>query len=196
MAAINTNATAQSPAGARDQSNNRTISGRSDSLSTDSAGIASVRRAARQEQQRRQDFEAALIADFWARVSAVPLYCHACKTPDFIQPLLPAAAITFACINGYATVESPEHICCSCHKYVAVHPSSVGCVPATPSPPEVWYDNQVLAVTVAAQLSGPTAVQAQCVALKQLYCSIAQTQAELPSETTLVKHQDNGSVLR
>ena len=121
------------------------------------------------EQQRRQDFEAALIADFRARVSAVPLHCHACKTPDFIQPVLPAAAITFACINGFATVESPEHICCNCHKYVAVHPISVGCFPATPSRPEVWYDNQVLALTVTAQLSGPTAVQAQCAALKQLY---------------------------
>ncbi len=40
------------------------------------------------EQQRRQDFEAVLIADFRARVSAVPLHCHATSMSLYILSVL------------------------------------------------------------------------------------------------------------
>lgn len=37
------------------------------------------------------------------------------------------------------------------------------------SRPEVWSDNHMLALTSAAQLSGPTAIQVQCASLQKLY---------------------------
>ncbi|DBA98317.1 TPA: hypothetical protein ACH3X1_001237 [Trebouxia sp. C0004] len=43
------------------------------------------------------------------------------------------------------------------------------CFPATPCQATVWYDQQLLVATAAAQHSGPVAIQADCAALKQLH---------------------------
>ena len=45
----------------------------------------------------------------------------------------------------------------------------MGCFPAIPAIVKVWCDHQVL--TIAVQLFGPAALQAQCAALLQLACS-------------------------
>ena len=120
------------------------------------------------EQQRRQSFTQNMQADFSTRLAELQPFCSDCGSAEYFQPVLPAAPIVFAGITGYVTVNSPEFQCrCGCH--IAVHPISVGCFPATPSRPEVWYDNQLLALTAAAQHAGPTAIQAHCSALKQLY---------------------------
>ena len=116
--------------------------------------------------QRRANFTASVIADFDSRLSAVQLYCHTCKSAQHLSPALPAVPITFACINGYATVGCPQFPCSQCGKYTEIHSNQF---PATPSRPEVWYDIELLALTSAAQLSGPTAIQAYCALLKKLY---------------------------
>ena len=121
------------------------------------------------EQQRRQSFQQYLRADFASRISGHTLICQNCSTAEHLHPVLPAAPITFAGISGYVTVDNPEYMCCACGRHTAVHPISVGCFPATPSRPEVWYDDQLLALTAAAQHAGPLAVQAHSAALQQLY---------------------------
>ena len=103
------------------------------------------------ETQRRSTSTAGLIADFASRLSAAQAHCHNCNSAEHLRPVLPAAPITFACINGYATVDCPEFLC-QCGQHVGVHLISAGCFPATPSRPVVWYDNQLLALTSAAQL--------------------------------------------
>ena len=121
-----------------------------------------------QEQQRRQSFVHHLQEEFASRLALLSPYCQQCNSAEYFQPVLPAAPIIFAGINGHVTVNSPELQCrCGCH--VSVHPIAVGCFPATPSRPEVWYDNQLLALTAAAQHAGPLAIQAHCSALKELY---------------------------
>ena len=120
------------------------------------------------EQQRRQDFAADVQADFASRLGKLRPYCQKCDSAERFEAVSPAAPIVFAGITGYVTVGSPEYQCrCGCH--VVVHPISVGCFPATPSRPEVWYDNQLLALTAASQHAGPMAIQAYCSSLKQLY---------------------------
>ena len=118
------------------------------------------------EGERRQALQHQLQADFSDRLATLIPFCQQCQAP--FQLISPAAPITFAGINGYVTVDNPDFQC-SCGKRVAVHPISLDCFPATPSRPEVWYDNQLLALTAAAQHAGPLAIQAHSTALKQLY---------------------------
>ncbi|DBA78892.1 TPA: hypothetical protein ACH3X1_008774 [Trebouxia sp. C0004] len=67
------------------------------------------------------------------------------------------------------SVHKPEFECTSCSTRIAVHPISIDCFPATPRQATVWYDQQLLVATAAAQHSDPVAIQAHCAALKQLH---------------------------
>ncbi len=130
------------------------------------------RRTCRQatEAQRRQKVQDSLRRDFQDRVSSAQSECCKCHTAEFVQAVAPARELTFACIRGHVAISTPTFICTKCqHEYI-IHPFSVDCFHATPVRPEVWYDNELLEHTCAAQLCGPTAIQAHCSMLQQLHC--------------------------
>ena len=130
-----------------------------------------VRRTCRQalEPQRRQKLKESLHSDFEQRINAAVTQCCHCLSADCLQRLCPAPAITFVTIRGQVAVSTPTLLCTRCHSQYTVHPFSVDCFHATPSRPEIWYDNELLEATSAAQLCGPTAIQAHCATLQQLH---------------------------
>ena len=130
-----------------------------------------VRRICRQayEVQRRQKLQASLCSDFHNRCQAAVRQCCHCHTAEHIQPLCPAPVITFVSIHGHVPVDTPALQCNKCGHQYTVHPFSIDCFHATPSRPEIWYDNELLEATSAAQLCGPTAIQAHCAMLQQLH---------------------------
>ena len=120
------------------------------------------------EEQRRQVFVDHLQEIFASCLALSSPHCQHCNSAEYFQPVLPGAPILFANITGHVTVNTPVFQCrCGCN--VSVHPISIGCFPATQSRQEVWYDNQLLALTAAAQHAGSLAIQAHCSALKELY---------------------------
>ena len=81
-----------------------------------------------------------------------------------LQPVLPAAPITYTGIQAHVTVDKPQFFCMCCGTQLELQPVSLDCFPAKPLRAQVWYDTQMLVATTAAQHSGPTAIQAHCAA--------------------------------
>ena len=121
------------------------------------------------ECQRRQQLQLSMQAEFVERVSTADKECSSCSTAIHLQPVLPAAPITYTGIHAHVTVDKPQFLCMCCGTQLDLHPVSLDCFPATPRRAQVWYDTQMLVATTAAQHSGPTAIQAHCAALKQLH---------------------------
>ena len=121
------------------------------------------------ELQRRTELQHRMQDDFRDRVNAADKECWRCNTADHVQAVHPPTAITHASIHAHVSVHKPEFECTSCSTRIAVHPISIDCFPATPRQATVWYDQQLLVATAAAQHSGPVAIQAHCAALKQLH---------------------------
>ena len=121
------------------------------------------------EPQRRQKLADSLRNEFEARANVAMMQCSQCHSVDCLQRLSPAPAITFVTLQGHISVSAPTHFCTRTGHQYTVHPFSMDCFHATPSRPEIWYDNELLVTTSAAQLSGPTAIQAHCATLQQLH---------------------------
>ena len=119
------------------------------------------------EIQRRQKLQASLRSEFHNRTQAAVTKCCHCHTAE--HTLCPASVITFVTVHGHMLVSTPAFQCNKCGYQYTVHPFSVDCFHATPSRAEIWCDNELLEATSAAQLCGPTAIQAHCAMLQQLH---------------------------
>ncbi|DBA78758.1 TPA: hypothetical protein ACH3X1_008665 [Trebouxia sp. C0004] len=109
--------------------------------------------------QRRSDLQHRMQGEFTDRFNAADKECWRCNTGQHIQAVLPPTAITYASIHAHVSVHKPEFECTSCSTRIAVHPISIDCFPATPCQATVWYDQQLLVATAAAQYSGPVATK-------------------------------------
>ena len=116
------------------------------------------------ECQRRQQLQLSMQAEFVERVSTADKECSSCGTAIHLQPVLPAAPITYTGIQAHVTVDKPQFFCMCCGTQLELQPVSLDCFPAKPLRAQVWYDTQMLVATTAAQHSGPTAIQAHCAA--------------------------------
>lgn len=121
------------------------------------------------EPRRRLQVQEQMLTEFGNRVASACVICYNCNSADHVQQTRPAKPIIFAGIHAHITVDKPEFQCNKCSAQIILHPLSLDSFPATPRRATVWYDNQLLVVTSAAQHSGPTAIQAHCAALQQLY---------------------------
>ena len=121
------------------------------------------------EANRQQRLKEVLLSNFNANIAAAVSTCPFCDAVSCLQPICPAVFITYATIQGQLEVSLPQYRCVSCQHTLTVHPVDVGCFPATPLRAEVWYDRQLLSLTSACQMSGPSAIQAHCSALQQLH---------------------------
>jgi len=103
--------------------------------------------------QHRTELQHRMQDDFRDRVNAADKEYWRCNTAEHIQVVLSPTAIT----------------CTSCNTRIAVLPVSRDCFPSTSCQATVWYDQQLLVATEAAQHSGPVHIQAHSAGLRRLH---------------------------
>ena len=82
------------------------------------------------ECQRRQQLQLSMQAEFVERVSTADKECSSCGTAIHLQPVLPAAPITYTGIHAHVTVDKPQFLCTCCGTQLDLHPVSLDCFPA------------------------------------------------------------------
>lgn len=101
--------------------------------------------------------------------------CQACAFAElghntFWELVDGAADILFVSILGRAQVSHPSFRCSGqCGTVVRLSPVSFGCFPATPTQPQVYYSEALLALTHSVRLSGPLPMEAWCAALEEIH---------------------------
>lgn len=83
-------------------------------------------------------------AEFVQRVSTADKECFSCGTAMHLQPVLPAAPITYTGCHAHVPVDNPQFLCMCYGTQLDLHPVSLDCFPATPRRAKVWYDIQML----------------------------------------------------
>lgn len=110
-------------------------------------------------EELREQNEASLRKEFQDRVDLVmPSSCPMClsdfSTPDHVpstsdSPSPATTSITFCAPLGTVLVAIPCKTCSCCQHCTRLHPVEMGCFPATPDIPEVWYSNEFMLNTIA-----------------------------------------------
>lgn len=112
-------------------------------------------RQAALKEQLRSEFLAAALA-------TLPL-CEACPKrgcqTDW-QHVDAACQIVYVSICGRTPVPCPSFRCSGCSAAVRVDPISMGCFPATPQRPQVYFSEALMVLTHSATVSGPTSMVA------------------------------------
>ncbi len=108
--------------------------------------------------QHRTELQHRMQDDFRDRVNAADKQYWRCNTAEHIQVVLSPTAITYASTYAHISVHKPEFESTSCSTRIAVLPVSRDCFPSTSCQATVWYNQQLLVATEAAQHSGPVPI--------------------------------------